>query len=63
MWIGKNDEYDINKIQNIWKTSSHENVTMVRMLKEEVNEHKTMEDFSTWKCDNGKNVKGRGKRT
>ena len=27
------------------------------MLKEEVKVHTTMEDFSTWKCDNGKNVK------
>ena len=29
------------------------------MLKEEVKVHTTMEDFSTWKCDNGKNVTGR----
>jgi len=63
MWIGKKDEYDINKIQKIWKTSSHENVTMVRMLKEEVKVHKTMEDFFIWKCDNGKNVKVRSKST
>jgi len=33
------------------------------MLKEEVKVHKTMEDFFTWKCDNGKNVKGRSKST
>ena len=63
MWIGKKDDYDINKIQNICKTSSHENVTMVRMLKEEVTVHKTMEDLFTWKCDNGKNVKVRSKST
>ena len=47
----------------LWKTSSHENVTMVRMLKEEVKVHKTLEDFFPWKCDNGKNVKGRSKST
>ena len=38
-------------------TSSHENVTMVRMLKEEIKVHKIMEDFFSWTCDNGKNVK------
>jgi hypothetical protein len=36
---------------------------MVRMLKEEVKVHKTMEDFSTGKCDNAKNVRGRSKST
>ena len=44
-------------------TSSHENVTMVRMLKEEVKVHKIMEDLFTWKYDNGKNVKLRSKST
>jgi hypothetical protein len=33
------------------------------MLEEEVKVHKTMEDFFTWKCDNGKNVKGISKST
>ena len=34
---------------------------MVRMLKEEVKVHKTMEDFFPLKCNNGKNDKGRSK--
>jgi hypothetical protein len=36
---------------------------MVRMLKEEVKVHKTMEDLFTLKCDNCKDVKGKMKST
>jgi hypothetical protein len=51
------------KVHKIMETSSQENVTMVRKLKEEVKVHKILEDLFTWKCDNGKNVKGRSKST